>query len=531
MTETNSYIAIDLKSFYASVECVDRGLDPMNTYLVVADESRTEKTICLAVSPALKAHGIPGRPRLFEVEQRVKEVNWERAMGCPSGKLKGKTAASRLLKQRIDYGIDYYRAAPRMARYIEVSKRIYGIYMKYIAPQDIHVYSIDEVFIYATPYLRTYGMTPKQLAMKIVGEILYETGITATVGIGSNLYLSKIAMDIVAKHLEADSDGVRLAELDEGSYRRLLWGHKPIDDFWRVGRGYRKKLESVGLFTMGDIARCSLGSKKDFHNEELLYKIFGINAELLIDHAWGYEPCTIADIKGYRPSNNSVCSGQVLQDAYSFKAGRIVIAEMIDGLALDLLSKNLLTDQIVLTVGYDVENILDPIRVDKYKGDIVKDAYGRLIPKAAHGTTNMDEHTNSSQLLLNKTLELFDRIVNKDLLIRRMNISANHILTESNYKRRVKSVMSEQISIFDVECKDAKVNSKVVLLHTRSEEKDANKVDDRNQGNPPKRDREIQEAFIKIRNKFGKNSILKGTSYQEGATARDRNKQIGGHKA
>ncbi len=548
MEVKKQYIAIDLKSFYASVECVDRGLDPLNAYLVVADEARTSKTICLAVSPALKAHGIPGRPRLFEVEQRVREINAERAMEAPGGALRGETAAMRLLKQRKDLGLRYFVAKPRMARYIEISKQIYGIYIKYISPEDIHVYSIDEVFIDATPYLKTYSMTARELAMQLVGDVLAATGITATVGIGTNMYLAKVAMDIVAKHIEADSDGVRLAQLDEMSYRKLLWGHTPITDFWRVGRGYKKKLSDVGLHTMGDIARCSIGLKKDFHNEDLLYKIFGVNAELLIDHAWGWEPCTIKDIKDYTPSSNSVCSGQVLQEAYDFNSGRIVVSEMADELSLDLLSKGLSTDQIVLTVGYDIENLSDPIRRRNYTGEVVRDAYGRLIPKHAHGTANLGVYTSSNNRIVKNTLKLYDKIVGRDMLIRRINISANRVVEAETGQsiNKEKKTCGYQLSLFDnfIMDKDRvgnddfrygnrETHSKNDNQKAAEEPKGADKdsSDSEVYSEVEASERRIQETLLNIKGKFGKNAILKGISYREGATARDRNKQIGGHKA
>lgn len=511
--EDRKYIAIDLKSFYASVECVDRGLDPLNTYLVVADESRTSKTICLAVSPALKSHGVPGRPRLFEVEQIVNEINATRAMNANLKKLSGKSYAMRLVNQRKDIGIKYYIAKPRMARYIEVSKQIYGVYLRYVAPEDIHVYSIDEVFIDATPYLRTYSMTPKELAMKMISDVLDETGITATVGIGTNLYLAKIAMDIVAKHIEANADGVRLAELDELSYRRLLWGHTPITDFWRVGKGYKKRLASVGIHTMGDVARCSLGGRGDFHNEDLLYKLFGVNAELLIDHAWGVEPCRISDIKAYTPSSNSINSGQVLKEPYNFCEARIVVSEMADALSLDMVEKGLLTDGISLTIGYDVENISDPHRRVRYKGEIIKDGYGRLIPKPAHSSCNLGDYTNSSDVIVRTMLGMYDRIVGKDMFIRRITIVANNVLKSRVVADKVRenSKSVEQISLFDIREDRTKEDST----------KNDNSSDEES----------IAKAMLKIKKKYGKNAILKGTSYQEGATARERNSEIGGHKA
>ena len=545
--EDRKYIAIDLKSFYASVECVDRGLDPLNTYLVVADESRTSKTICLAVSPALKSHGIPGRPRLFEVEQMVKELNATRAMNAGLKDLRGTSYAMRLVNQKKDIGIKYYIAKPRMARYIEISKQIYGIYLKYVSPEDIHVYSIDEVFIDATPYLRTYSMTPRELAMKMITEVLDRTGITATVGIGTNLYLAKIAMDIVAKHIEANADGVRLAELDESSYRRLLWGHTPITDFWRVGKGYKKRLASVGIHTMGDVARCSLGSKEDFHNEDLLYKIFGVNAELLIDHAWGVEPCRISDIKAYTPSTNSINSGQVLKEPYDFSSARIVVSEMADALSLDLTEKDLLTDRISLTIGYDVENISDPNRRQRYKGEIVKDGYGRLIPKHSHGGTNLDSYTNSSEKIIKAMLDLYDRIVGKELLVRRVTLVAANVLKKSivSDKAKENAQAGEQISLFEVQSKkgesrkenndirhnNSKENTKENFEGSASDGYSSEDEESRPEDKAENDEESIRKAVLKIKRKYGKNAILKGTSYQEGATAKERNREIGGHKA
>ena len=408
MAEQREYIAIDLKSFYASVECRERHLDPMNTNLVVADTSRTEKTICLAVTPSLKAFGIPGRARLFEVVQKLREVNAERRLNAPDKTFVGSSYFADEIKQHAALAVSYIAAPPRMALYMEYSTRIYDIYLKYIAPEDIHVYSIDEVFMDVTQYLGTYKMTAKELASKIIRQIETETGITATAGIGTNLYLCKVALDIVAKHVEPDENGVRIAELDEMSYRRLLWNHRPLTDFWRVGRGYRKKLEEYGLYTMGDIARCSIGGPKDFYNEELLYKLFGINAELLIDHAWGWEPTTIELIKAYKPS---------------------------DLLVLDLVEKRLVTDQIVLTVGYDIENLTNPSIRAKYKGEITTDGYGRQIPKHAHGTANLGRQTSSTKLIIDAVMELYDKIVNPDLLVRRINVTANRLVDETAAKK------------------------------------------------------------------------------------------------
>ncbi len=434
--QTKTYIAIDLKSFYASVECIERNLDPLTTNLVVADASRTEKTICLAVSPSLKSFGIPGRPRLFEVVQKVKEANAKRKWKAPKQTFEGASYDFIDLAVNPAFAIDYIVAPPRMAYYLEYSTRIYDVYLKYVAPEDMHVYSIDEVFMDVTSYLNTYNMTPRELAKTIVQDVVRTTGITATAGIGTNMYLCKIAMDIVAKHVEADEDGVRIAELDEMSYRRILWNHRPLTDFWRVGKGYAKKLEQNGLFTMGDIARCSIGKPDEFYNEDLLYKLFGINAELLIDHAWGYEPCTIAEIKAYKPTTNSITSGQVLQCPYTFEKAKLVVKEMTDLLVLDLVDKGLVTDQIVLTIGYDIENIKDIKRRSQYDGEVTIDRYGRKIPKHAHGTTNLDRQTSSTQLIMKAVLELYDLIVDENLLIRRINISANRVVEESMVEKK-----------------------------------------------------------------------------------------------
>ena len=421
-----TYIAIDLKSFYASVECRERGLDPLDTNLVVADESRTDKTICLAVTPSLKSYGISGRGRLFEVKQRVKEANEGRRHDAPGRKLEGSSHFFSELQSNPELAIDFIIAPPRMAYYMEYSTRIYEVYLKYVAPEDIVVYSIDEVFMDVTDYLNTYRLAPRDLAMKIILDVLETTGITATAGIGTNLFLCKVAMDIVAKHIPADENGVRIAELDEMSYRKTLWAHQPLTDFWRVGRGIAKKLEENGMFTMGDVARCSV------HDEDKLYKLFGKNAELLIDHAWGWEPTTIEAIKAYRPSSNSLGSGQVLHQPYEPDKAKLVLREMADLLALDLVDKGLVTDQLVVTIGYDIENLTDPERKKKYHGTIVKDHYGRQIPKHSHGTQNLGRHTSSTKLILDATSELFDRITNRDLLIRRLNITANHVIDEAS---------------------------------------------------------------------------------------------------
>ena len=456
--KARTYIAIDLKSFYASVECVERGLDPLTTNLVVADASRTEKTICLAVSPSLKAYGIGGRPRLFEVVEMVSRIN--RTRRPP---------------------LEYIVATPRMAKYMEVSSRIYTVYLKYVAPEDIHVYSIDEVFIDATDYLVTYSCSAHDLAMRMVRDVLATTGITATAGIGTNLYLAKVAMDIVAKHTEPDGDGVRIAELDELSYRRLLWSHKPLTDFWRVGRGIAAKLEAAGIATMGDLASRSLEPAW----EAWLYKVFGINAELLIDHAWGWEPCTMAHIKAYRPMTNSLSSGQVLSEPYSFAKARVVIGEMTDSLVMDLVAKRLVTDQMVLDIGYERAR-------DGYRGEQVKDWYGRTVPKPAHGSVNLGRRTSSTRLVSEAVLGLFDRIADKSLPVRRLTVTAANVTAESRE--------GEQLELF-------------------GEPFDTDK------------ERRQQEAILEIRRKYGRNAILKGMNFEEGATAIERNKQIGGHKA
>lgn len=506
--EEKRYIAIDLKSFFASVECVERDLDPLNTNLVVADAGRTEKTICLAVSPSLKVYGIPGRARLFEVVQKVKEANRRRRMSAPGGRFAGESHFADELKAHPELAIDYIVAPPQMARYIKHSTAIYNIYLKYVAPEDIHVYSIDEVFIDVTGYLPTYGMTAHELAMTMIRDVLGSTGITATAGIGSNMYLCKIAMDIVAKHVAPDADGVRIAELTERSYRQQLWGHKPITDFWRVGRGYARKLAENGMYTMGDVARCSVGKPEDFHNEDLLYELFGVNAELLIDHAWGYEPCTIADVKAYKPENNSFCSGQVLQSPYSFDKARLVIHEMADGAALDLVDKKLVTDQIVLDIGYDIESLSSPEIRRKYKGPVTTDRYGRQVPKPAHGSINLKRQTASARMIIEATLTLYDRIVNPELLVRRMSVTTNHVVSEEEIREEESY---EQLDLF-----------------TNYQEKDQQREQEKEE---LQKERKVQEALLSIKKKYGKNAVLKGMSFLDGATARERNGQIGGHRA
>jgi len=502
------YIAIDLKSFYASVECVERGLDPLTTNLVVADKSRTEKTICLAVSPSLKAYGIPGRARLFEVVQRIREVNALRRQSAPGQTFAGESCDSEELKGQPQLSVSYITAPPRMALYMDYSTRIYRIYLKYVAPEDIHVYSIDEVFMDVTDYLGTYRLTARELALKMIKEIFEDTGITATAGIGSNLYLCKVAMDIVAKHVDSGEGEVRIAELDELTYRRLLWTHRPLTDFWRIGRGYAKKLEENGLFTMGDIARCSLGKPTDYYNEDLLYKLFGVNAQLLIDHAWGWEPCTIADVKAYKPDNNSLGSGQVLQCPYSFEKGKLILREMTDLLVLDLVDKGLVTDQIVLTIGYDKESLSDPEIRKSYKGPVTTDPYGRKIPRHAHGTANLERQTSSTKVILEAATELYERIVDQKLLIRRVYVTANHVVEE---RKAEGTGTFEQMDLFtDYE----------TLLRQREDE-----------AAEREREKKVQKAMLDIKKKYGKNAILKGMNLEKGAMALERNRQIGGHKA
>lgn len=501
-----TYIAIDLKSFYASVECIERELDPLTTNLVVADVGRTEKTICLAVSPSLKKYGIPGRARLFEVVQKVREANAERKSKAPGRQFAGKSHFATELDTQPALAIDYMVAPPRMALYMEYSTRIYNVYLQYVAPEDIHVYSIDEVFMDVTQYLRTYGLTRSELAAKMIKSVLAETGITATAGIGTNLYLFKVAMDIMAKRVTPDADGVRIAELDEMSYRRLLWTHRPLTDFWRVGRGYQKKLEEVGLYTMGDIARCSLGEPREFYNEDLLYKLFGVNAELLIDHAWGFEPTTIDLIKAYKPEVNSLSSGQVLQCPYEFEKGKLIVREMTDLLVLDLVEKKLVTDQMVLTVGYDIENMTRPDI--HYTGEVTVDGYGRKVPKHAHGTVNLGRQTSSTKLITDKVMELYDEIVNPKLLVRRINVVANHLVEESTAEEKN---AYEQLSLFT----DYAAREK-----EKEEEKEA-----------LSKERKLQEAMLEVKKKFGKNAMIKGMNLQEGAMTIERNNQIGGHKA
>lgn len=502
------YIAIDLKSFYASVECIDRGLDPLATHLVVADESRTDKTICLAVSPSLKACGVSSRPRLFEAIQQVREANARRRMQAPGQRFTGASWDAKVLAAHPETAIDFIKAPPRMARYIECSNRIYEVYLKYVAPEDIHVYSIDEVFMDVTPYLMAARQTAREFAMTIIRDVLSVTGITATAGIGTNLYLAKVAMDIVAKRSPPDAQGVRIAELDEMSYRHLLWAHQPLTDFWRVGGGYARKLARYNMFTMGDIARCSVGKPGSYFSEDLLYKLFGVNAELLIDHAWGWEPCTIGEIKAYQPVSHSLSTGQVLPGPYAFDKARLIVQEMTDLLTLDLVDKGLMTDQMVLVLGYDVESLADPKIRQAYTGAVVLDHYGRAVPRHAHGTANLPRMTSSTRQITETVLALYDRIADPLLLVRRINVVAARVLPE---KEALQRPPFEQLDLFtDYEAAEQ-----------RRQLEDAQLA----------RERRCQRAVLGIRRRFGKNAILMGMNFQEGGTAIERNRQIGGHKA
>lgn len=508
MPDNKYYICIDLKSFYASVECVERGLNPLDTNLVVADNSRTEKTICLAVTPSLKAYGLSGRSRLFEVVSKVKEINNTRLKNAPNFKFTGESFSDTELKSSPELSLSYIVAPPRMAYYIEYSTRIYEVYLKYIAPEDIHVYSIDEVFIDATSYLKTYGLTARELAVKIISDVYKTTGITATAGVGTNMYLAKIAMDIVAKKAMPDSYGARIGELDEMSYRKSLWTHRPITDFWRVGKGIAKKLESVGIYTMGDIAKCSVGADCDYYNEELLYKLFGINAELLIDHAWGWEPCTIDDIRSYKPSVKSLSSGQVLHCPYDSAKAKLIVREMTELMSLDLVEQGYVTNQMVLTIGYDIENLLNPEIRKKYSGEITGDFYGRKVPKNAHGTGNIKSYTSSTRVITDCVMELYDRIINKNLLVRRINLCANNLLKEDSVKKDSTFVQLDFFTDYEREREKAQMEAEAL-----------------------QKERRIQNAMLKIKKKYGKNAILKGMNLEEGATTVSRNSQIGGHKA
>ena len=579
------YIAIDLKSFYASVECIARGLDPLTTHLVVADAARTEKTICLAVSPSLRTYGIPGRARLFEVVQKVRELNALRLTRARRQSFAGESADTAELAAHPELAITYITARPRMAHYIDASSRIYSIYLRYIAPEDIHVYSIDEVFIDATDYLPLYGLNARELAMKMILEVLRETGITATAGIGTNLYLAKVAMDIRAKHIPADANGVRIAALDEMRYRQLLWDHQPLTDFWRIGRGYAKKLAKVGLYTMGDIARCSIGKADVFHNEDLLYKLFGVNAELLIDHAWGWEPCTMADIKAYRPASSSISSGQVLQSPYPAAKAHLVVCEMAEQLAMDLFEKQLTTDQLVLTVGYDKTSLPAAARTPAYRQvgnrgqsaaqahstageaesvEVTIDRYGRTIPKHAHSTVNLPQPTSSVSQIVDALSELYQRIVNPDFTVRRLTLCANHILPECPLAaQRFRSIGADHADGNSVSTICGARHAADIAGHARQSQ-----IQKHPQGQNPEEEqqldlfgfvadgkdifgrdaaetqrqkeaaaaaleneRRIQQSLLAIKQKFGKNAVIKGRDLEDGATAMQRNDQIGGHKA
>lgn len=497
MQDVNIYVAIDLKSFYASVECKERGLDPITTNLVVADSSRTEKTICLAVSPSLKTYGIPGRARLFEVVQRVKEVNIERKRKAPNHTFTGSSYDNICLKQNADLELSYITAPPRMNLYKKYSTNIYNIYLKWFSPEDIYVYSIDEVFIDLTHYLKTYNMRAKQLVTEVIHDVYKSTGITATAGLGTNLYLAKIAMDIVAKHVEPNENGVRIAGLTETTYRKLLWNHRPLTDFWRIGKGYASKLEKHRMFTMGDIARASI------ENEEMLYKLFGINAELLIDHAWGYEPCTMQSIKSYKPTTKCLSSGQVLHCPYNYEDTKLIVKEMTELLTLDLVSKSLVTNQIVLDIGYDIENLKNEIISNSYNGKIKEDRYGRRVPEHAHGTINIDHKTSSTKIITEKTIELYDKIMNKNLLVRRINVTANNLIDELTAELEKPA---EQLDLF------TDYKQKVENLKEEKEE------------------RQLQRAVLNIKEKYGKNAIIKGMNLQKAGTTIERNTQVGGHK-
>ncbi len=492
-------MCIDLKSFYASVECRERNLDPMTTNLVVADSSRTEKTICLAVSPSLKSFGLPGRARLFEVVQKIKQVNYERKKKI-NGNFKGKSYSSLELNSNKFLEVDYLIAPPRMKTYIEYSSRIYNVYLKYVSSEDIYVYSIDEVFIDITNYLKIYKISPSELVTKMIRDVYETTGITATAGIGTNMYLCKVAMDIVAKHVDADEYGVRVASLDEDSYKKLLWEHKPLTDFWRVGKGYVKKLEKYNIKTMGDIARCSI------ENENLLYKLFGVNAELLIDHAWGIEPVTMKDIKNYKPNVNSLGSGQVLHSPYNYEKTKLIVKEMIDLLVLDLVRKKKVCDKMVLTIGYDIENLENPKILEIYDGEVTVDFYGRCVPKHSHGTISIDYQTSSSEVICRKMIELFEKIIDKRLLVRRINMALLNVIDKD---KATNTRIIKQVDLFNM-------NDEELL------EDKIGKMEDESK---------LQDVMLSIKSKYGKNAILKGMNLEDGATTIERNNQVGGHRA
>ncbi len=513
MNKVRQYVCIDLKSFYASVECIAMGKDCMDTNLVVADESRTEKTICLAVSPSLKAYGIPGRARLFEVIEKVKLVNAERKRKIGGRPFTGKSCSAAELEADPYLELGFHIARPRMAAYIEASTKIYDIYMHYIAPEDMHVYSIDEVFMEVTAYLDTYRMTAKQLAQMLIGKIQKELGITATGGVGTNLYLAKVAMDVLAKHMQPNEDGIRIAELDEVSYRKLFWCHTPITDFWRIGRGTRDRLAKHGIYTLGDIARCSVGAEDEYYNEKLLYKIFGKNAELLIDHAWGWEDCTLEQIKAYVPENNSVCTGQVLSEPYDSKKARLIVHEMTDLLVLDLVSKHLVTDQMVLDIRFDRENLQEGFLSEAYSGEVEIDRYGRTVPKSIHGSINLEGHFSSSREIIDAVLHLYDEIMPKELYVRGVIVTANHVLPEDRVNSDASGKKEEYVQLD-------------LFTDYQAEEAQRKETEQKRQ-----KERKIQDAILDIQKRYGKNAILKGMNFEEGATTIERNSQIGGHKA
>lgn len=495
------YMCIDLKSFYASVECRERNLDPLNTNLVVADESRTDKTICLAVTPSLKSYGVSGRARLFEVKQKVKEINYKRKKDNSYKPFSVKSFIDSELKNNKTLELDFIKAIPRMKLYMKYSTDIYNIYLKYISEEDILVYSIDEVFCDITNYLKFYKMSAEELVRKIIDDVYHTTGITATAGIGTNMYLAKVAMDITAKKMQPNEYGVRLATLNEFEYKKQLWDHRPLTDFWRVGKGYAKKLEANNMFTMGDVARMSI------NNEDLLFKLFGVNAEFLIDHAWGYEPCTIEMAKNYKPSTNSLSSGQVLHCPYDYKKTKLIVKEMVDNLALDLVAKNLKCSQFVLTIGYDVENLIDPNISSKYHGEIVEDGYGRKIPKHSHGTINIDHKTSSTSIIMSEVIKLYERITNPLLLVRRINLVACNLEDANKCNNVPKKLQLDLFTNFEETQNNKEIQEK--------KEQEENK---------------IQKTILNIKNKYGKNAILKAMNLQEGATAKDRNEEVGGHK-
>lgn len=540
-----TFVAVDLKSFYASSECVEHGFPPLSTHLVVADQSRTDKTICLAVSPSLKEYGLPGRARLFEVKAKLKEVNAARRAVAPGGVLTGKSYDAKALADNPNLAADVFIAKPRMSHYLAMSAKIYGIYLKYVSADDIHVYSVDEVFMDVTGYLRAYGKGVEEMTRDIIHDIHAQTGITATAGIGTNMYLAKVAMDIVAKHIQAGEDGIRIARLDEMSYRKLLWGHRPITDFWRVGRGYAKKLEAQGLLTMGDIARCSMGRADEYYNEDLLYRMFGMNAELLIDHAWGWEPCTIADIKAYKPAGHSMSSGQVLTGAVGFDSARLIVREMADTLSLDLVAKGMRAGHMGLMVGYDTAS-LDPKRlgecdtpelkaiaeraIAEYSGPVTLDRYGRRVPKPATGSIGLGDHTSSTTRICDAVDELFCRIVDHRLLVRRLNVVASDLQTVEQLAERDAVANYVQPDLFsDMQevsnGSDSNDCSDNVDNNARSSYADDMQVVDEIS------EQHVQQTILNIKRKFGKNAVIKGMDMFADATGQQRNRQIGGHAA